>query len=188
MDKQNKIKSNINNLKLKNGLSDMASRENSRLSTMSPSEMVKQYVDLDDLPINKNIVIDKIAVMNWNPLTRSNTNVGIKYGMFTDINSEKYPEGKDHKMDYMPDEEVSPIIIIDDKGKNYKVDILYWFPLIDVHDGIVLKQSITQERILPNKIFIDESIEENGGMSNKWVPQLLNLVGHRVLNVLKNQN
>ena len=36
-------------------------------------------------------------------------------------------------------------------------------------------------------IFIDESIEENGGMSNKWVPQLLNLVGHKVLNELKNQ-
>ena len=77
MGKQNRRKPNKNN-NMKKGLSDMALRENSRLSTMSPSEMVKQYVDLDDLPINKNFVIDKIAVMNWNPLTRSNTNAGIK--------------------------------------------------------------------------------------------------------------
>lgn len=178
-----------NNEKMKEGLSDMAKTENIRLSTLSPNQIVKDYDNFEELPTNKEIIIDKIAVINWNPHTRSNISIGIKYKLFTELDPEKYPIGKNPQVDYMPDEEVSPVIIIDISGKKYKTDMIFWFPLIDVHDGIIFKQSITGERIFPQKIFIDKnSNDENGNVKNIWVSKLLRLVGHDIISNLGNQN
>ena len=177
-----------NNEKMKIGFSDMVKVENTRLSTLSPKQIVKEYIDLEELPINKEINIDKIAVMNWDPRTRSNTSMGIKYSLFTELNSEKYPKGDNPQLDYMPDEEVSPIIIIDTEGNKYKIDDLFWFPLIDIHDGIVLKQRISNVRVFPQKILIDKNVDENGGVTNTWINKLLRLVGYDIINMLNAQN
>ena len=168
-------------------LSDIAKVEATRLSTLSPKEIVKEYNDFEKLPINNYINIDKIAIINWNPLTRSNSSMCIKYRLFTELNPERYPEGSDPNLDYMPDEEVSPVIIIDTDGKKYNTDYLFWFPLIDIHDDILLKQKNINYRVFPHKVLIDQNINENGNVTNTWISKLLQLVGHDIIQMLGGQ-
>ena len=133
--------------------------------------IVKEYVGLPDLPVNCEITIDKIGAYNYNILT-NDSNKYIKYAMFTSVDPNKYPVGKNKVMDYMPDDYVSPVVITTIDGIKYKVDDLFWFPLCDVYERILTKQHRTGKRFFPLTIFIDELSKNK---TNKWISTLKNL-------------
>ena len=69
----------------------------------------------------------------------------------------------------MPNDNVSPVVIIDDIGNKYKVNYLLWFPLSDIQNDILYKQSTAGVRVFPVKTTIDED--------HQWITTLMNLVG-----------
>ena len=147
-------------------------------------QIVNNYLKLPLLPINKYITIAKIGVLNWDSGKRCPRGQ-IKYKFFTEVNNDEFPPGKNPSLDYMPDDQVSPVDITDTNGIRYRIIDLLWFPLIDIFDGIVLKQLITHKKVFPYKLFIDEIDERE--KSNRWVSKLLNLVGNNIIEKLKNQ-
>ena len=70
---------------------------------------------------------------NYNPLTKETGN-HIQYSMLTSEDPNEFPVGFDANSDYMPDECVSPVVIIDSDDRRYRVSYLLWFPLTDIHD------------------------------------------------------
>lgn len=140
--------------------------EISRIADMSVVSVVKEYIALPDLPMGADIIISKIGIYNYDP-TKKDSSDAIKYSVFSALDIFEYPEGKNSDLDYMPNDNVSPVVIIDNHGKKYKVNNLLWFPLCDAHDGILRKQSITGGEVFPVKIFIDGQ--------HQWVTTLLNL-------------
>ena len=91
----------------------------------------------------------------------------IKYSTFTSIDPVEYTEGKNKEMDYMPNDYVSPIIIVDSNDKAYKVNDLLWFPLSEIEVALTIKQYKYGNKILPKKIYIDEFIEKDVIIKNK---------------------
>ena len=160
-------------------------KENKKCSEMTALELVKEYVNLPYLPTEQEIIIAKIGVYNWNQLTRCSGNC-IHYGMFTLIDKDEYNVGTNPALDNMFDEHVSPVVIIDNIGNKFKIKDNFWMALIDIHDGIIEKQSITHKKLLPYKIFIDkDKVTNNGVVVNKWISKLFNLVGKDILDRLK---
>ncbi len=169
-------------------LSTSSTNEMNRIQNAGVYNLIKEYIELPLLPVNKEITIDKIGVYNWDSIKRKSRD-GIKYQILTLLNPLEYPEGKNPQLDYMPDEFVSPVVIIDINGNKFRTKDLFWFPLIDISDGILIKQARTKKKIFPQKIFIDEDGKnENGMMANKWISILFNLVGHDILEKLRNQS
>jgi hypothetical protein len=164
--------------------------ESNRCSGKTEFDIVEEYIKLPRLPTNSEINIDKIGIYNYDSNGRKSADF-IKYSTFTSINPTEYQVGKNPSLDYMPDEYVSPVIIINTDGIKYKVDDFLWFPLSDIHDGILIKQGITCKKIFPTKIFIDEIVEKTiKGITNKsckWIITLQNLVGFDILNKLPPQ-
>ena len=150
--------------------------EHNKIKNSSVMDIVKKYCELPILPTNIEININKIGVYNYNPTKRRPMNL-IKYSTFTLINPVEFPLGKDKLNDYMPDEYISPVVIIDTNGIKYRTNYVFWFPLVDISDSIMIKQVITGKKVFPKKIFIDETELYNGKYKNKWMATLLNLVG-----------
>ena len=98
--------------------------------------------------------------------------------MLSSENPVEFPLGINPNSDFMPDECVSPVVIIDNNDIRYRVNYLLWFPLTDIHDKILRKQALTQHKILPYKIFIDEGIKMEQGTSYKWIVKLFNLTNN----------
>ena len=69
----------------------------------------------------------------------------------------------------MPDEYISPVVIIDTHGNKFKVNYLYWFPLTDIHDCILI--SVINIKLLPMKIFID--------IDYQWLKTLFNILNKK---------
>lgn len=132
------------------------------------NDMVKEYIGLPELPVNCEITIDKIGVYNYNTLTKDSSL--IKYSMFTSIDPVKYPVGKSKTMDYMPDDYVSPVVITTIEGVKYKVDDLFWFPLCDLYERILVKQEKSGNRFFPVTLFIDKLSKNK---TNKWINTLI---------------
>ena len=139
--------------------------------------IIKYYVELPLLPINEKINIAKIVVLNWNSIERQSNNM-LTYGMLTHMNPIDFPVGKT-ELDYMSDENISPVIIEDTSGIKYRTSYLFWFPLIDIFDGILAKQFITKQKVFPKQIFVDTDTQ--------YMVELLNLVGVKILSLLKPQ-
>ena len=138
-------------------------------------EIVKDYMQLEMLPTNKDLIIDKIGVYNWDSVNKKPRNL-IKYGLFTSLKPDEFPLGVNPELDYMPEDDVSPVVIISTNGVKYRVDDLLWFPLVEISDAVMLKQGKTGQKVFPQKIFIDETIiNEEGYKSNKWIANLKNL-------------
>ena len=165
-------------LNFKTILSTSAIKENENKKEYTEFDIVKEYINLPNLPINLEIIIDKIEIYNYSPNERNSNNF-IKYSTFTQLNETDYPLGNDSKIDYMSDEYISPVVIIDIDGTKYKTHYYLWFPLRDIHDGILIKQSITSEKIFPKKIFIDSI-----SYKCKWIVDLFNLIGTNILDKL----
>ena len=130
------------------------------------NDIVTEFINLPTLPTNQEICIKKIIILNHG---FRKTGPLLKYSTFTAINPTEYPEGKEEDAEYMPYDNVSPIIISDMDDVEYKVDQHHWFALTDIYDGVLLKQGMTRKKIFPQKIFIDNSCE--------WIRTLMNLVG-----------
>ena len=148
-------------------------RESERIQYKTPLNIVKEYIGYPELPINKEMYVYKMGVYNWNPNERISLE-GIYYHELTSIDSAKFPE---ENQCYLPNDFISPVIIIDTDGIKYRTDYKHWRVLIDISDGIILKQSLTNRQNRPLKIFVDGE--------NKWISQLFYLVGHDVINKLK---
>lgn len=161
--------------------SNYARNETKRFSGVNELEFVKYYVNLPMLPTNKEISIAKIGVSNWNSYKRCHHG-SISYGSFRQLAPLEFELGTDPSMDYMDYDQVSPVIITDTKNNKYRVNDLFWFPLVDIFDGILIKQSMTGKKIFPKKIYIDDGIKDC-----KWIVELSNAVGINILNSLKNQ-
>lgn len=109
---------------------------------------------------------------NHDPLKRESKNL-IKYGDFTKFDSVNYPKGSNPNRDYMPDENISPVVIIDTNGNKFKINYLYWFPLTDIHDCILIEQGLTNIKLLPMKVFID--------IDYQWLKTLFNIIDQKIL-------
>lgn len=155
-------------------LSTSAIEENIRSLNNPVLNLVKEYCNLPLLPTSQETTIKKIGAYNHNPITKQAGDY-IQYSMFTSENPNEFPLGVNPETDYMPDEYVSPVVIIDNNDKRYRVNYILWFPLVDIHDKIIRKQASTQQKIFPYKIFIDEGVMAQQGTSYKWIAELFNL-------------
>jgi hypothetical protein len=107
--------------------------------------------------------------------------------MCNSIDPIQYPTPVNN-LDYQLDEPVSPVIVIDNKGNKYKIRDIYWFPLIDFHEGIVIKQNITHIRFLPIEVFFDKDtilIDYKIVYTNTWISKIKNVVGNNIIDKLK---
>jgi hypothetical protein len=148
-------------------LSKEAQKEKARIADKAVYSLTEEYISLPNLPIG-DIVIDKIGIYNYD-FAKGDSGDAIKYGIFNKLDIHEYPEGKNPDLDYMPNDNVSPVVIIDDNGNKYKVNYLLWFPLSDIQNGILYKQSIAGVRVFPVKATICEN--------HQWITTLMNLVG-----------
>ena len=139
------------------------------------NDLLNEYVNLPFLPIGENINIDKIGVYN-NDFTNDKTGNNIKYKMLTSIDSKNYPVGVNPQLDYMPEDNVSPVVIIDTKGKKYKTKIIYWVSLTDISNRIMIKQATTGVRVLPYTFLIDDISNNNGNDLYTWIFKLMNIL------------
>ena len=53
------------------------------------------------------------------------------------ISIDKYKVGTNPSLEYIPNEYISPVIIIDNIGNKLKINYNFWVALIDIHDGII---------------------------------------------------
>lgn len=138
-------------------------------------ELIEEYINLPLLPVNEFITIQKIGIYNWDTINQRHTGL-MKYSMFTRLDEDEFPKGN-KKGDYMPDDQVSPVVIINTDGNKYRTKDLFWFGLMDVYDGIMKKQLFTNKKVFPYKLFIDKDTinKEFGCPSNKWIGMLRNL-------------
>jgi len=147
----------------------------------STFHIIKEYIELPSLPTNKEINIRSIGVYNWNPRERKTLKL-FKYSTFTFIDSLEYPKGDNCLLDYMPDDYVCPVMIIDTNGNKYKTKPIFWLPLIDISDGALIKHIIVGTKVFPQRVFIDDNITDL--FSSKWIQHLIEVVGQNIIDQL----
>ena len=126
--------------------------------------MVEYYVGLPMLPIGKEIIIKSIRVYNRHPLTQK---IGplMEYSMFSALNPSMYPEGINKHNDYMPTDQVSPVMVIDTSGVEYQTSPLLWLSLA------LINNRISNQNVFPKRVFIDSD--------NQWMCELMNIAIRR---------
>ena len=97
----------------------------------------------------------------------------MRYSTFSKMKPLEYPEGVNEDIDYMPEDCVAPVIIVDTHGVVCRTSHELWGILSNIHDGIIIKQGMNGNKIFPNTLFIDHR--------NHWVCDLLNVVGRDLL-------
>lgn len=148
--------------------SEAAATECNRIINMDEIDFVFEYCALPLLPTNQEITIKKIGVYNYHPMLKR-TNTAFKYSMFSNESGHDFPIGKNPKYDYMPNDYVTPVIIIDNNNNTYRTNYHFWKILADIFSRIVNKQYITGRKVLPFTVFIDE------GLTNQWLAKLYNI-------------
>ena len=101
---------------------------------------------------NEDIRLEAIVIINhqidFEPkLKRYDGNL-FSYKQFTQLDPVEYAPGKDPKLDYMPYEMVTPVLV-KINGVSYRASCLIWFPLTDCSDAIKLKQYETNQPVYP---------------------------------------
>ena len=118
------------------------------------------------------IRLDAIVVLNhqieFEPYLKRYDEKLFSYKQFTELDPVEYMVGIDPKVDYMPDEHVTPVIV-KINGVSYRASCLIWFPLTDCSDAVKLKQYETNQPVYP--IFIEE------GQSP--IPTIMNATGYK---------
>lgn len=147
----------------------------------STFHIIKEYIELPSLPMNKEINIRSIGIYNWNPRERKTLKL-MKYSTFTFINSTEYPKGDNCLLDYMSDDYVCPAMIIDTDGNKYKTKPIFWLPLIDISDAALIKHIIVGTKVFPQRVFIDDNITDL--FSSKWIQYLIEVVGQNIIDQL----
>ena len=142
---------------------------------------MREYVTLPYLPTDTYMKINTIRAYYWNPYERRSQNI-LQYGLLTTLDPNTYKKGENPLTDFMEEDYVSPVMILDTDGNAYRSNPLFWLPLIRAMDAILIKQAIVQRRLLPQTIYIDEDkIDENGAVSNEWIGTLQTLAGYDIL-------
>ena len=134
--------------------------------------IIDTYVNLPILPMCMQINVKKIGVFNWNPRQGEPGDM-MKYSMFSKLKPLDYPEGVNEDIDYMAEDCVAPVIIVDTQGVVCRTSHELWGILSNIHDGIIIKQGMNGNKIFPKTLFIDHK--------NFWVCDLLNVVGRDLL-------
>ena len=151
-------------------LSQAAAEENNNLSKAVENntmrDMVTDYCALPLLPTNKEVTIRTIGVYNFDPI-RLKTNTYMKYSWFSDESITDFPLGENSDLDYMPDDYVAPVVIIDINNNRYRTDYRFWFPLSRIQSKVLKTQGLEGKLVFPMTLFIDE------GLKPKWLLQLL---------------
>jgi len=125
-------------------------------------DIVRKYTSLKTIPYGKEIIITKITTINYDHIC--NKYIGIlKYGLLNDMDRLQYGI-KTNKTGYNKEDQVSPTIIIDSTGEEYKTPELLWNMLRNIVTRIIRKQSLNYTKILPYKLYIDET--------NNWIKTL----------------
>ena len=137
-----------------------------KLNENDENDFVEKYINLPILPTNTEICIANIEIYNFDYQKRDSHDL-IKYSTFTSKNPVEYTEGKNKELDYMPNDYVSPVVIIDNNGIQYKVNDLLWFQLSEAYICILMQQYRNNNVILPKKIYIDEFVEKDVVIRNK---------------------
>ena len=127
------------------------------------------YCNLPRLPLKNQISISNIIIMNT------------KYGILSDIDENEFPRGENPSIDYLADEIVSPVIIEDVNGKQYKTPMNVWFILSDIYNGIRLKEKLTLKKVLPFTVFIGDEYFNIRDKPN-WIYKLMTFVGIDIIN------
>jgi len=147
--------------------SSEAVSESIRLSNMSELEICQDYLKYSALPYGESISIDKIAILNFNPIEGKDMG-SIRYLVLRELKPEEFPPCQDPEMDYEDTDQVTPTLIITPDGVKYRAPMLIWHPLSDIVRAISKKQGKTGKRILPVQVHLDEG--------NQWMCALFNLV------------
>uniref|UniRef100_A0A6C0C668 Uncharacterized protein n=1 Tax=viral metagenome TaxID=1070528 RepID=A0A6C0C668_9ZZZZ len=114
--------------------------------------IVKDYINLQQLPENVNMTISQIQKLNFNKEKKTVGHI-LNYGLFTSVAPNLFPSNS--LFDYVANDCVSPIIIIDDNGNRYRINHIYWQMVTMLPDDI-----------FPIKVFVDEK--------HTWINNLIN--------------
>lgn len=132
------------------------------------TKTAKYYANLPNLEEKMSIQIAKIGIYH-----------NIPYRYLTDQDSNEFPKGKNPALEYMENEKVDPVIIVDTDGKTYKTPVQLWFPLQDVVKRILRIQFLTGRKIFPRTIYIDKMPLKNNTQIQRfsciWLKDLFNL-------------
>lgn len=129
------------------------------------------YYNLPRLPLKSKISIANIIILNTT------------YGILSDLDENEFPRGENPSINYMKDEVVSPVIIEDVNGKQYKTQMNIWFILCDIYNGIRLKEKLTLKKVLPFTVFIEGEYFNTRDKPN-WISKLMTFVGIDIINTI----
>ena len=129
------------------------------------------YCNLPRLPLKKQISISNIIITKTT------------YGVLSDLDENEFPRGENPSIYYLPHEVVTPIIIEDVNGKQYKTPMNLWFILCDISKGIRLKEKLTLKQVLPFTVFVGDEYFNTNDKPN-WLYKLMTFVGIDVINAI----
>ena len=135
----------------------------------SSSKFVADYIKLNPLPANKYLNIEKIISFNRKKTRSGRGDPGnyITYEMFHSADGGVYQKcGCRHDCGRF-DGNISPVVIIDSSGNQFKVNHYFW-------DFLSLF-CIDLETHLPHRIYIDETNILDGEIVCKWMITLYKL-------------
>jgi hypothetical protein len=157
---------------------DLQNTINSCKDIKTQDEFFNYYLNLPEMDFNKkfdeDLTLECIAPLNHSihigdTFYRKEGNL-YKYGEFTKRNEKEYPLGKNPDEEYMPYDNVSPVIL-KVNGKIYKASMITWFVLTDCSDAVKAKQYITTKSIYP--IYIKKE--------KQAIAQVINTIGFKFL-------
>lgn len=149
------------------------------------NKLIKEYIDLPLLPTETEVNLANIIVYNWDTANRKILR-GVKYSKLHDLNPTEYPT---ENSKYELEDYVTPVKVVDVDKNHYRILPQQWYALIDVHDGIHMRESFYSQKTFPRKLFIDGDKKDpnTGKLSNKWIPELLHIIGNNILGFLPPQ-
>lgn len=100
------------------------------LSLDSKDKLIHEYMSYDTLPYNSVFVLKKIVVINYDIKLNKTLNL-IQYKNFRSLYPYEFNETLDSRLDYEDDDYVTPVILIDDENKKYRIEECFWLYFCD---------------------------------------------------------
>lgn len=157
-------------------LSDDAILNRIKMSHQEPCDVVKDYLSCPILPLDKDIIITKIATINYDHVNMK-YGESLKYKDFHEFDKNQFTLPQKNG-DYELDDYISPIYVFaklnnEDNIIKYRTIDLLWFPLTNITTGIFIKQQHISKELLPFSVFVDKN--------HQWLTKLMDLVGRNIL-------
>jgi hypothetical protein len=137
-----------------------------KLHEQNEDEIVNDYLNLPKLPFGKMIRLDKIAVLNYNFVTKQYQNK-VSYLPFRIRFSDEFEKCVDPELDYTDEEQVAPVIFVSG-SKKYRIRKELWYSLRDIVDNILRIQGKTLKKCLPIRLYIDKKEQFVANLFNKF--------------------